>query len=214
MKINIKLLESNKEINNKIITAIISHLGSVINNAIPQIKNDIQGFIVDALKQEPEYQSLLNGVLRGEFGIPDTSIVEDIVLKLSQAIEITINPIKKSTTGVSGGITVNIIKSNDLSGVINDASAYVKDTDRGYSLPWLEWLALKGGEILVKNYSIDVKNTKNSRSGMAIMVSSSDSWRVPPAFAGTEDNNWITRALSTTISNITKSIQTHIEKNI
>ena len=63
-------------------------------------------------------------------------------------------------------------------------------------MPWLEWLLLKGNQIIVRNYEVKIGSNSRSRSGDAIMISSSENWRVPPEFIGTNTNNWTTRALS------------------
>jgi hypothetical protein len=50
---------------------------------------------------------------------------------------------------------------------------------------------------------------------MAIMVSSTENYRMPAKYAGTENNNWVYRAMNklddTTMQNI---IQNALEKNI
>jgi hypothetical protein len=49
---------------------------------------------------------------------------------------------------------------------------------------------------------------------MAIMIPSSSSWRVPPQFAGTENDNWTTRAINSVEDSVYKIIQENIEKNL
>ena len=54
---------------------------------------------------------------------------------------------------------------------------------------------IRGCKILIKNYTVKFGPNNRSRTGFAIMVGSDENWRVPPEFAGTKTNNWITRAL-------------------
>jgi hypothetical protein len=85
-------------------------------------------------------------------------------------------------------------------------------TEKGESLPWLEWLLLKGNDKIIQDYSITyINNSYRSRTGSAIMVSNPNGWRVPVNFAGTEDNNWTTRAINKISDKISKVIQTNIE---
>jgi len=46
------------------------------------------------------------------------------------------------------------------------------------------------------------------------MTPSSDSWRVPSQFTGTENNNWTTRAINSVEDRVYKIIQDNIEKHI
>jgi hypothetical protein len=213
MRITVKLLEKNSDINTLILDNIKSYLEPRIKQAGSQVTAQLPPLISDALKQEPEYQSLLSGQLRGELGISDSSVVESIISAISSSIELVSHPIKIGTSGIKGGFSINVIRANDAGGVISlDMSKIITPN---YSLPWLEWLLFKGNEILVNNYVVEFGPNPNSRSGLAIMTpSSSNGWRVPPQFVGTEKNNWITRAISRiedkVYSLITKSIEAKI----
>jgi hypothetical protein len=46
------------------------------------------------------------------------------------------------------------------------------------------------------------------------MVSSNNSWRVPPQFAGSQASNWTTRAIERVDKQIESIIQKAIEDNI
>jgi hypothetical protein len=81
-------------------------------------------------------------------------------------------------------------------------------------LPWLEWLLLKGNSIIVRNYNVKYGQNPRSRSGDAIMIDSTSSWRVPPEFAGTTRDNWTTRALNRVDKDINRIIQQSFESSI
>ena len=85
---------------------------------------------------------------------------------------------------------------------------------KGYTLPWLEWLLLQNNSPIIKNYEVEYGASPYSRSGLGIMVPSDQDWRVPPEFAGSQDNNWTTRAVGRSEAQIYKLIQQSIEKNI
>jgi hypothetical protein len=151
--------------------------------------------------------------LRKEFGIADTSNVDRVISKVINSMNITKKNIKINNNGLSGGILLTIVPS-DFSGIVDDPNAFVIDNDRGYSLPWLEWLLLRGGEIIVRGFDIKYGSNPRSRSGEAIMVSSNKNWRVPPQYAGTIKNNWITRALSLVEDKILDNIKLGLENSL
>jgi hypothetical protein len=189
-------------------------LDRTMQKSAKELPSKIKPLLSDALKQEPEYASLKSGSLRFEFGIPDSSVVDDLVEKIAETVTINASPVKISGAGLSGGFTLTAIKTDDINGIINDSSAIVEDTKRGYSLPWLEWLLFRGNQTIIKGYDVKLGPNDNSRTGNAIMVSSNNNWRVPAEFAGTSSSNWTTRAVERLESNIYKIIQSTVEGNI
>lgn len=212
MKYSVSLLESDKDIRNAILSALSSDLSRTINKSIPSIGNKIKILVKKALQNEPEYQSLKNGQLRREFGIENTSNVDIVIDKLVETLVIDSKAITINSQGLSGGLRITMIPSN-FDGVVGSEESMVIDSVRGYSLPWLEWLLLNGSQIIVRDYEVRVGSNPYSRSGDAVMVSSSKNWRVPPEFVGTVTDNWTTRALSTIDNEISKIIQETIESN-
>jgi hypothetical protein len=212
MKYSISLLESDKDIRGAILNALASDLSKTISKSISSISTKIKLLVKNALQNEPEYQSLKNGQLRREFGIENTNNVDVVIAKLIDTLVIDTKAITINSQGLSGGLRITMMPS-DFSGVVGSEESVVVDNIRGYSLPWLEWLLLKGSQIIVKDYEVKVGSNPYSRSGDAIMVSSSKNWRVPPEFAGTVTDNWTTRALSTIDDEISKIIQQTIESN-
>lgn len=196
MKYSIKLLESSSEIASKILQALQDNVSKIINKVLPKIEQDLKNLVSDALRQEPEYQSLLSGTLKAEFGIYDSGSVEKIVEALSSTIKIEQQPIQIGRNSLRGGFSITMMKSDDMDGIIFIDSASVVDNTRGYVLPWLEWLLYENNKPIVKNYTVNYTNSEYSRSGLAIMIPDDSNWRVPPEFAGSIKNNWTTRAIS------------------
>lgn len=211
MKYNIALLDSETSIRNSILQALQSVLSKAISVAIPQIEKDIQNAVGEALRQEPEYSSLLGGTLLAEFGLYDASSVERVVQALVQTLKVKTEPVSLGRYGLKGGFSLTMMKSDDMDGVVFLDSASVVDNERGYILPWLDWLLYRNNEPIVKNYSVSYVNSPYSRSGLAIMIPDDTNWRVPPEFAGSIKNNWTTRAISRLDPLIYKIIQSNIE---
>lgn len=214
MKFDITILESDSEIRTLILQAMKDHLDMVFNKSISQISQEIKKVVIEALKKEPEYESLMSGSLKFELGIPDSNSVNRVIELMVNTLEIDKVPINISNFGLSGGYKLTMIKSDDINGIIKDESAMVNDDARGYSLPWLEWLLFQANKPIVKNFEVKIGPNQSSRTGMAIMIDSNKNWRVPPEFAGTVTNNWTTRAIENTEKEILKIMQTSIEKNI
>lgn len=214
MKFSLDLIEKNSDIVKIILDTLKDQVEKTINKALPSIENDIKIIVRDALISEPEYGSLKAGTLRAELGIADVANIDHIVDALVNTLKVSKNPIRANTNTLSGGFTITMIKSDDISGIIYTDEANVIDNIRGYSLPWLEWLLLKGNETLVQNYSVNYTSNPRSRSGMALMIKSNSNWRVPPNFSGKMNDNWTTRAIAKTNDKIINIIKTNIENYI
>jgi hypothetical protein len=165
----------------------------------------IRDLFKEALMSEPEYTSLKSGRLKYEFGLPQEVDVDDVVSIMSNSVNINLLQSKISNSGINIGIKIEVFEKSGEP-AINSPNAFVTDTKGGYSLPWLEWLLLKGTAPIVKNYSVVLGPNKFSRTGMALMVESNKNWRVPSEFAGSQSNNWASRALD----KIEDKIQTQI----
>ena len=203
----LKLLESDKQIQN----TINQLLATEIKQVLPKIGNRAAQFIktsiINSIKNQPEYFSLLNGKLRHEFGLPDAdSRVASILDGIEQSLNIRYNSVSFNSNNITGGFTITMVPSgfNDILSL----PAAVFETEKGSSLQWLKWLLLEGDNSIVFGYKFILGQSPYSRTGQGIMRSDvSGVWRVPPEFAGTEDNNWITRAISSTEADINNFLQ-------
>ena len=185
-----------------------------IDQSLQPLRQSVSAEVYKAITSEPEYQSLISGKLQYEFGIPGAAgKVNGIVQQWINNIMVETTPITFSSSGLKGGFSINMIKEN-YEDVLSSDDAMVVDQLKSTQLPWLEWLLLYGGRIIVRNYEVQIGANPRSRTGLAIMKPSSGNWRVPPEFSGTKTNNWITRALSKLDNIIPTLIQKDIEKHI
>lgn len=213
MKLSLNLLETDSYIKDQILQILAKQVEPVLQKAANKSTPKIQNLIEDALKQEPEYASLISGQLRLEFGIPDSSSVDNIVKKLSETATISVKNVTIKNNGLSGGLLLTALERTSMGGLINDANALVNDS-KGYSLPWLQWLLYEGNKPIIRNYEVKIGPNPYSRTGMAIMINSDKNWRVPPAFAGTINNNWVTRAIDRVSNSVPKIIQENFENSL
>lgn len=213
MKISLTLLETDSYIQDQILKALAKQVEPALTKTISKITPKIQTLLEEALKEEPEYSSLTSGQLRLEFGIPDVSAVDSMVKKLAATAKISLNSVSIKSNSLSGGLSLTALEKSSMGGLIGDDSAVVV-SEKGQQLPWLQWLLYEGNKPIIRNYEVKIGSNPNSRTGMAIMIDSDKNWRVPPAFAGTLNNNWVTRAVDRVSNSIPKLIQEAFESSI
>lgn len=207
MKVDVTVKETTNQISREILNAILKEMSKswakgtqVITKALPMV-------VVDAIKSQPEYAALLSGQLRYEFGLTNSiTKVEEIINIWANNIELTNSPPKLRGSQIVASYSISMIKS-DYSDVLSAPSA--KQLIDGGSLPWLNWLLTKGGAILVPSYDVEFGPNPRSRTGAAIMVKGGN-YQVDPRYAGTDGNNWITRAVGSVNNNIEQLITTSL----
>lgn len=202
MRLSIKLLESNQEINDKILQALMPQVDDYLKTRLNKLRRMLPPMLRDIIQNTPEYNSLIGGQLQYEFGMPDPGV------KLANIIDIWTNNIHIEYNGptivsnkLRASFSASLIRRN-FDDVLSSDYALVIDNLRGYQLPWLEWLLLEGNKTIIKKQEVVIGPNKFSRTGNAIMRQSSRSWKVPSEFAGTIGDNWITRAIDNAQSEI------------
>lgn len=186
---------------------VLQEITKKIKRQAPRIKNTItdslRNAVREALVSTPEYQSILQGKLRAELGIPEPDA------RIVTIIETWINNIEiKVKTGGSSLLLIDIgIIKDDYGDVLSlPSSQYKYRSKRSQGeIPWLRWLLLEGDKRIITKYEFS-NDPKKSRTGMGIMISKEQGfWQVPPEFSGTSVNNFATRALGN-IQNVIDNI--------
>ena len=211
MRFGLSILESIADISKQVVSAFAQQVKSLFNKAQPKIEKDLRQLISNAIRSQPEYSSLKSGSLRYEFGLEDSSVVDRIVDRFVESIHVNTNIVDTSKSTINAELIFSIIAQEDLSEILSSTEASFV-TEKGETIPWLEWLLLRGSEPIILTHRILIKPTNYSRTGQAIMIpTKSGSWRVPPSYVGTVENNWITRAISSIESNINSVLSKHIK---
>ena len=195
MAVNLKILETDAQITAKIRRVLIVDLNKRLVRSATKLGPKLRKIIKDSIQSQPEYISLRDGDLMIELGLVDGSNrLDSIIEHWIDSLIISLKPVRSVGSKLKGGIEIKAIKS-DYSDVL-ELSESVFTTEKGSDLRWLEWLLLEGDNAIILDYSIMYGNFKRSRTGGGIMVQrKGSSWRVPPEFSGTIDNNFVTRAL-------------------
>lgn len=211
MRFGLSILESIADISKQVVQAFAKQVKDLFKKAEPKIEKDLRELISNAIRSQPEYSSLKSGKLRYEFGLADSSVVDIIVDRFVQSIHVTANVVDTSKSSINAELIFSIIAERDLADILSSSEASFV-SEKGETIPWLEWLLLRGSEPIILTHRILIKPTNYSRTGQAIMIpTKSGSWRVPPAYVGTFENNWISRAISSIEPNINNILSKHIK---
>jgi hypothetical protein len=193
MTISLKITDSIKTIEKNINSAIAEYINQTLSNNSNNIIRDIKLYIPSWIKNQPEIISLLSNdtqSLAGYFGIPSerSSIVEMIVSSVTESLLFKFVKYKDSLS--RGGFEVYIQPDNFLNLLSLPQGHTVYS---GGDLHWLDWLLLRGDEIIISNYHYNPAKGFG-RSSLGNMVGG-DVFRVPPQYSGTSSDNFVTRAL-------------------
>jgi hypothetical protein len=198
--LSLKLVESDNVITAKIYKAYAKELEKHFRSVSGSLLSSLRPIITSTLSSSPEIQSMSGGLLQADFGLtsnPGQSIVSSIISTLALKTE------KVSTNGkiITGGFTV-VMQPQDYSNLFSLPVA--TQIIEGGSLPWLKWLLTLGDTIIIANFGVEYG--PYGRTGRARMTEESRPFKVNSAFSGTVDDNFITRAIQRSKSQIINAI--------
>lgn len=203
IRCSVNINESNDQIAAKILKALKVELDQFLYKIFNKVKPKIVQIVQNAITSSPEYNSLLSGDLKYEFGLPDSDSRVQTILNFWTKINAEYKKVSIIGDKLNGGFSLNMIQS-DYSDVLNNSAA-IFTTEKGTDLHWLEWLLLFGNKIIIRDYEVEFGYNPRSRTGQAVMKGvKRGKWSVPYQFSGTQNNNWITRAIDSVESDIYK----------
>lgn len=203
ISINFKLKQSNSTIEKNILKALKPDVEVYFGNVFSKINNQLSDIVINAIKAAPEYGSLLNGDLMAEFGIPDSSSRLNTILDFWKNIKFEYKRTSIKNNKLEAKFILNMIRSDYADVLSLPESSFI--TEKRSELNWLEWLLLFGKKTIIKDYTVVLGPSPRSRTGMALMRGvKNGKWSVPSEFAGTKNNNWITRAIDSVDDQINK----------
>lgn len=185
----IKLLDSAQSLQKKVNKAIAEQANELVSKASAGIKRDIKNLVTMSVLSQPEIQSLENGYLKGAFGIQGQSPTQIIADSVAASVFVDVKRYSNSLSG--GGMSVNV-QPTSLLNLLSLSQGHTV-TNKGTDLHWLNWLLTMGDSSIIVDYMYD-PSTGKGRSRLGYMKPGGF-FRVPPEFSGTENDNFITRAL-------------------
>ena len=188
--ITLQLVDSVKDIEADINAAIAKHLNTKLSNAKTTLERKIKEYVGIQINNSYEMIELRGGYLQGALGVLEpVSAVEDIVSAVESSVKVNVT---KYNAKLKGGIEIYVQPSNFANLLSLPTGNTVID---GGVLHWLRWLLEFGDRIIVVGYDYSPENGLG-RTGLGTMEKGG-SFRVPPAFAGVPDDNFITRSIVT-----------------
>lgn len=179
--------------------------------ALPAMKYWLAGQVQKRMHDSHEIQAIKYDLLQYDLGLKEDEAEEVI----DQIPHIIVNSMDIEVKKIIGRLSIKlklIHSGYDDILAIKGASflqTYTRNTPT--VIPWLEWLLTRGYEIVVSDYHVIYKQSDASRSGGAFMVQTG-SFRIPPQFAGTPDDNFLTRALKDMSSDFVKAVERFVFK--
>lgn len=200
LKIFSKLLSNINDFKKFIINSIKDRITSSLFSNVSTTEETIKNIVIENIRRQPEYSSLKFGELRGMFGIANVGDVDTILAELED-MKIKIKKPSASAKGIDARMEISMVRNGFAQLLSSPAASFV--SENGYSVDWLEWLLLRGNDSVVIGYRYSPQVSPFSRTGQGIMVKGNSAiFRVPPDYAGTITNNWITRGIDDALPEI------------
>lgn len=196
MALRINLTQTDTQIENKILKAFAEDINKEWSNKVNLVKNIFSQNVYDAVLGCPEMASVTAGVLKIDFGLvfdPATAIADSV----AQSINVVFKKVNTKIT--AGGFFVTVQPLSYLN--LLSLPQAVVITEKGATLPWLDWLLTYGDSIIVANFGVKYSAGKG-RTGGGYMLPHYRPFQVNSAFSGTVDNNFITRAIMSKLPDI------------
>jgi predicted house-cleaning noncanonical NTP pyrophosphatase (MazG superfamily) len=112
MDISINIVESVDDISKKILKALLPQVTSYFQEVFDKSKNNINQTISTAIINSPEYQSLLSGKLKYEFGLPDSDTRLATILSIISNIQAKYTKPKITKNQIQGSVALSMIPSD------------------------------------------------------------------------------------------------------
>ena len=193
MSISLKLLGSKNSIQKTLFTAMAKDLNLKLKKNYKKAEDKVRSLVQGWIFEQPEISSILDdGVLNSlnaQFGFMNgtaSQAIEVISLAVAKSVAVEFQQINDK---LQGGV-IFYLQPDNFSNILGLPEAVIQSTST--QLPWLNWMLTQGSNTIVSGYTYKPDNS--GRSGGGTMVSG-NLWRIPPNFAGTVENNFITRAL-------------------
>lgn len=212
MRLSIDLLENNTEIQRRIINALTPQIQDYLSRMEKEIIAQIPPIVIDGIRNQPEYTALIGGKLQYEFGLIDPqNRINEILNAISNGIKINTRPVKSNSARFTGNIKFQMSQA-DFSDLLSLGAASFS-SEKGVAIDWLRWLLIEGDSVIIAGYYFLAGPYSTSRTGGGIMQEfESLFWRVPPEYAGSIKNNWITRGIDSVSSQIQKTLESIVSQ--
>ncbi len=193
LALNVKIGFNEKKLQRQLLRHVAKIISRRLVKMMPRVETKIKFVVERAILNSPEALSLTGPleVLNRELGVENASgKLQIIIQRWLEGIKITAKQIRVSSNNtLSGGLTIRGIKNSEVLGM--DEASFI--SVNGFVVPWLEYLLLRGNEVVNREYEFNlVIGQGRNKSGIMIK---NGVYQVPAEFAGTKENNFLTRSL-------------------
>lgn len=163
------------------------------------IETQVRELLRNKLINNEAIQSLLDydiakNSLKKQFGLTDSEAVASVDLIIESVVNsVQVVLIQSRRLDLVTSFNIQILPQTLISNLAN--TIYYTSDRSGSEIRWLEWLLLRGLEITVYGWSQKLSNNPKSRAG-GTMIENGGFYRVDSRFAGTVDDNFLTRAIT------------------
>lgn len=201
----LKLTTTDKQFEAKVFSLLARKIDPVMLKAVGPIEIRITNLVKQRLLSDPVLESMKNGQLALDFGL-SPAMASRAISEMLEGIDksVYVNVIKGGRIASRGfsGLRVSL----DPVGPIEDIPSGSYDSN-GHNIEWMDWLLNRGSQVVVSGFeSVYALNTiedptsssyaGGSRSGLGFMIKSGNSFRVDPRYAGTSNDNFLTRLVN------------------
>jgi hypothetical protein len=165
---------------------------AAVRKALRPTEAEVGLLVSKAIEASPEWDSLVNGRLRQEFGLefPDQQVG-----KVRDAVAGAVAAREEDFPGAIAGMVVEVLPL-EFERQLARESAY---QSRGGLVDWLSWLLFAGSAVVVSDASLQLfrDEVKASRAGKALMrrFKNRPLGYSVGEFRGTSQDNWFDRVL-------------------
>lgn len=193
-----------------------------MNMRMPRILSDVKPkvskILLQSLSNSATVQSLMSGKLKEDFGLFGNVVnvtVQEICKIISENVKLNANPSTKSLIILN--TTLELLPSQNYAKLIKAAGGSFPS--RGGNVDWLEWILTRGTQVVVGDYWLFPFARGRTRSGGSSVMkeiekTARDPFRVDPNFAGTLEDNFITRAIQSSSDDILSALAISIDKGL
>lgn len=212
-----KILNTNRDIQNKILEAIRAKSArKFIKLANDQYKDFIQKsreIINRNIIASKTYKSLQAGILKRDFGLDDATFAafnKNINNLYNCSYAINESPQNKNTIIA---LSFDISELEEGNAKIESAIAATSYESNNNKIEWLRWLLYGGGGVIIKNWKVLPKDGAG-RSKMGVMITLKKeidkngktiedyTFSVSRAYSGRHGNNFVSRAIGQSLEEI------------
>lgn len=212
-QLTFNVVETDAQLEKLMLLEVAKELNLRIPRRLSVIDDKMRVATLSFLRATDTYSSLVYGDLAAHFGIPANNReqrIDRILQAVVNRMEIDFVPISLRGRTYNGGLKFRVLLKN-LSEVLTLSDGMVI-TEKGQTLEWLRWLLTLGDKIIISEYDVKLQPGRGRSRGGYMVPKDAGSWRVPPVFAGTLSDNWLTRAFNDNINSYLSIIE-QIVKN-